>query len=315
MVAFSTFEKIEGFFSMKQRDISPNFPYCMKTIEIHGSTIKYVDEGSGDPILFLHGNPTSSYLWRNVIAHLTPFGRCIAPDLIGMGESDKPDIEYRFFDHYHYIEKFIEKLNLKNIVFVIHDWGSALGFYYSMKHEDNVKGLAFMEAIIGPVESWNDFPRKARLMFKLFRTPYIGWLLIGHLNLFIEKIMPMSIIRELTLEEKNRYRNPYPSSADRVPIWRWPNEIPIEGKPDDVHKAVVDYKSWLQTTEIPKLLVFAHPGALLRKKGVAWCQKHLKNLTEADIGKGIHYIQEDNPDDIGQEIAKWLGTIGVRNQA
>ncbi len=292
--------------SMEQNDISADFPYHLKPLEIEGSTMRYLDEGDGDPILLLHGNPTSSYIWRNIIPRLLPHGRCIAPDLMGMGESDKPDIDYRFFDHYRYVEKFIEKLGLKNVTLVVHDWGSALGFYYAMQHEQNIKGIAFMEAILAPVESWKEFPSPARQMFKLFRTPVIGWFMIGHLNLFIKQVMAMTIIRKLTDEEKDRYRKPFPFSADRLPIWRWPNEIPIEGKPEDVHDAVAKYSAWLQETELPKLLLYAHPGALVRKERVEWCRKNLKSLAAVDIGKGIHYVQEDSPDLIGRSIADWL---------
>lgn len=289
--------------------ISAEFPFKSHFVEVEGSNIHYIDEGEGDPILFLHGNPTSSYLWRNVIPHLSSLGRCIAPDLIGMGKSDKPDSEYRFFDHYKYIHGFIEKLNLKNITFVIHDWGSAFGFYYSMKNEENVKGIAFMEAILAPVKSWSDFPKDARLMFKLFHTPVIGWFLIGYLNVFIEKVLPMTIVRKLSKEEMDYYREPYLSVKHRLPLWRWPNEIPIEGKPEDVNLAVATYNRWLKKTELPKLLLYAHPGALISEKSVVWCKQHLKNLTTADVGRGIHFIQEDNPHLIGRELAKWYSKL------
>lgn len=281
-----------------------------KFVEVLGNRMRYLEEGEGDPILFLHGNPTSSYLWRHVIPHCTGLGRCIAPDLIGMGGSDKPNLDYRFLDHYQYIEAFIETLELKNITLVIHDWGSALGFYYAMQHEKNVKGIAFMEAILAPVKSWKEFPSKARLMFQLFRTPIIGWFLLGQLNFFIKKIMPMSIIRKMTDEEMAHYERPFRKARDRIPLWRWPNEIPIEGKPQEVEQIVEAYNTWLQKSDLPKLLLYAKPGALIRKKGVAWCESHLKNLTTVDVGPGIHYIQEDQPNKIGEEIAKWI--VGVK---
>jgi len=278
----------------------------MPSVEVLGSKIHYVEEGKGDPILFLHGNPTSSYLWRNILPRLSDYGRCIACDLIGMGLSDKPKIDYRFFDHYAYLEAFIEKLDLKNITLVVHDWGSALGFYYAMENEKNIKGIAFMEAIISPVHSWNEFPSKARWMFKLFRTPVIGWLLLGYGNLFISKVLPMSIIRQLSDEEMEEYKKPYKHVSDRVPLWRWPNEIPIEGRPKEVHRAVSHYQEWLKRTKLPKLLLYAKPGALIRKKQVEWCKETLHNLVTVDIGQGIHFIQEDHPDRIGKEIVDWL---------
>lgn len=281
--------------------------YC----DVLGSKMHYLEEGSGDPILFLHGNPTSSYLWRTIIPHLSSHGRCIAPDLIGMGKSDKPDCDYRFFDHVRYVNAFIEELDLKNVTLVIHDWGSALGFMYAMEHEANVKGIAFMEAIIAPVRSWQDFPSKARLMFRLFRTPVIGWLLLGTFNFFIEKVMPMSIIRTMTDEEMEPYKAPFRRIKDRVPLWRWPSEIPIEGKPEETHQAIETYNDWLQKSELPKLLLYAHPGALIRKKSVDWCRSHLKNLKTVDVGKGIHYIQEDEPDAIGKAIAEWIQSVSI----
>ncbi|HDK81099.1 MAG TPA: haloalkane dehalogenase, partial [Nitrospirae bacterium] len=222
---------------MTSENISSEFPFKSNYIEVLGSKIHYIDEGQGNPILFLHGNPTSSYLWRNIIPHLTPHARCIAPDLIGMGKSDKPDINYRFADHVEYIEGFIEKMGLKNITLVIHDWGSALGFHYAMRNEDNIKGIAFMEAILKPLK-WSEFTKEFRIGFKLFRTPLIGWLIISVMNVFVEKILPQAIVRDLTGDEMNRYREPFKTIKDRKPVLRWPNEIPIEGKPSDVTEIV-----------------------------------------------------------------------------
>ncbi len=200
---------------MEEQSISAEFPFESRFVTVRGSRMHYVEQGEGDPILFLHGNPTSSYLWRNIIPHVSGLGRCIAPDLIGMGKSDKPDIGYRFFDHVSYLEGFIEALGLENITLVIHDWGSGLGFHYARRHADNVKGLAFMEA----------------------------------------------------------------------------------------------YSRWLTETELPKLLLFAQPGAIVDADRVQWCQDNLSNLQAVDIGEGIHYVQEDNPHQIGREISRWYGEI------
>jgi haloalkane dehalogenase len=287
------------------QDISANFPYKSNYTEVLGSNIHYVDEGAGDPILFLHGNPTSSYLWRNIIPHVTPFARCIAPDLVGMGKSGKPDIEYRFFDHVKYVDGFIEALGLQNITFVIHDWGSALGFHYSQRYEANVKGLAFMEAIIMPVPSWDAFPEAVRSVFQGFRTPGVGEDMIINNNMFVEQVLPGAIIRDLTEEEMERYREPFREPSSRVPIWRWPNELPIEGKPPDVVEAVNSYNQWLQQTDIPKLLFYANPGGLMQAPLVEWCNQNLKNLSTVAIGQGVHYLQEDNPHLIGSELARW----------
>ena len=295
-------------------EISAAFPFESKYAEVHGSGIPtaklhYVEQGEGDPILFLHGNPTSSYLWRNVIPHLAPHGRCIAVDLIGMGRSDKPDIDYNFFDHVKYVEVFIEALDLKNITLVIHDWGSALGFHYARRHEANVRGIAFMEAILRAVPAWSDLPRDFRRMFTMFRAPLVGWFMIGVMNVFVEKVLPGTVIRKLNEEEMDHYRAPYPTVASRKPLWRWPKQVPIAGHPPDVVEAVSVYHQWLQRTALPKLLLYAQPGAITRAPMVEWCKQGMNNLKTVDIGPGRHFIQEDQPHKIGTEIAAWLKMV------
>jgi haloalkane dehalogenase len=289
---------------MAAKAISADFPFESKYVEIHGSKIHYIDEGSGDPILFLHGNPTSSYLWRNIIPYLVPHGRCIAPDLIGMGKSDKPDLGYRFFDHSEYVEGFIDKLDLSNITLVIHDWGSALGFHYAMRHESNIKGIAFMEALVKPM-TWGDFPSGFKMGFKLMRSSGIGWLMISVLNMFVTRILPQAIVRELSAEEKDYYAAPYKTVQSRKPVRQWPCEIPIEGKPADVYEVISSFNQRLQASELPKLLFSATPGGIINDKTVEWCRQNLKNLKIVDIGEGIHFLQEDNPHLIGEELAKW----------
>jgi haloalkane dehalogenase len=242
-----------------EQNISAEFPFESNYVEVLGSQMHYIDEGEGDPILFIHGNPTSSYLWRNIIPYVEPYGRAIAVDLIGMGKSDKPDIGYRFVDHAKYLEAFIEKLDLKNITLVVHDWGSALGFNYAMQNEDNVKGIAFMEAFLMPL-TWNGFPENVKEIFQTIRTPESGYDLIVNKNFFVEQLLPNAILRNLTEEEMNQYREPFKTVESRKPTWVWPNEIPIDGKPADVHKIVTDYNQWLQETELPKLLFYAYPG-------------------------------------------------------
>ena len=293
---------------MEHQSISSDFPFKSNYIDIHGSNIHYIDEGEGDPVLFLHGNPTSSYLWRNIIPHLTSSARCIAPDLIGMGKSDKPDIEYRFVDHSKYVEGFIDKMGLKNITLVIHDWGSALGFHYATRHENNIKGIAFMEAIIKPA-TWEEFPKDFKMGFKLFRTPLIGWLMIAGMNIFVEQILPKAMVRTLTEKEKNYYREPFKRISYRTPLWRWPNEIPIDGHPADTSEIVQNYNKKLQESDHPKILFYAHPGGLISSTVVEWCQQNLKNLRTIDIGEGIHYLQEDNPHLIGSELAAWYNSL------
>ena len=268
----------------------------------------YVDEGSGDPILFLHGNPTSCYLWRNILPYLIPHGRCIAPDLIGMGKSDKPTLAYRFSDHYQYIKGFIEKLELKNITLVIHDWGSGLGFHYAMENEINIKGIAFMEALLRP-SRWNDFPKDFKMGFKLIRTPIIGWFMVSVMNVFVKQILPDATVRDFTADEKAVYEEPFKTIASRKPVRRWPLEIPIDGDPEDMHTLISNYCEKLQHSELPKLLFHASPGGVITPAIVTWATENLKNLQTVDIGEGIHYLQEDNPHKIGEELEKWYKNL------
>jgi len=290
----------------EDKSISAELPFESRFVEVAGSKIHYVEEGAGDPVLFLHGNPTSSYLWRNVIPHVSPHARAIAMDLVGMGLSDKPDIEYRFFDHYRYVEGFIAALGLKNAVLVGHDWGSALAVHYARRHESNVRGIALMEAILAPIESWDDLPDGMRKIFQGFRTPETGWDLIVNRNLFVERVLPESIVRDLTDEEMERYRAPFRDPEARKPVWRWPNEIPIAGDPADVVQAVAGYRRWLAETPLPKLLFEFTPGVLVSRAAVEYARAHWKNLKVVDGGEGIHFVQEDNPHKIGREIAAWL---------
>lgn len=292
-----------------QSAISAAFPFESKFADVKGSKMHYIDEGKGDPILFLHGNPTSSYLWRNIIPYLTPHARCIAPDLIGMGKSDKPDLGYRFFDHYAYLSEFIDGLGLDNITLVIHDWGSGLGFHYAAEHPEKIKGISFMEAIFRPV-AWKDFPPGYKNGFKLMRTPYVGWLMISAGNFFLDRIMPGAIVRKLSPQEMAHYKAPYPNASSRKPVRVWPQEIPIEGKPADVHAAVSKYNKWLQETQLPKLLFYANPGGLITARGVKWIVEHFPNTESVNIGKGLHYIQEDNPQMIGEKLAEWYQKLG-----
>ncbi|MCK5352600.1 haloalkane dehalogenase [bacterium] len=292
------------------KSISAEFPFDSRFIKVEGSRIHYIEEGKGDPILFIHGNPTSSYLWRNIIPHVSPVGRCIAMDLIGMGKSDKPDIEYRFDDHAQYVDGFISAMGLEKVTLVIHDWGSALGIQYARRHEGNVKGLALMEAIIRPFPPLDPSTEMGRT-FIAFRTPDIGWDMIVNQNVFVEKILPGMVVRGLTDKEMDVYRAPFLVPESRKPVWRWPNEIPIEGEPADVAVIVKANNVWVTGTSIPKLLFYGHPGAILNENVVKWCMENMRNLKTVDIGPGLHYIQEDNPHLIGKELAKWY--VGINS--
>lgn len=289
--------------------ISADFPFEHKYVDVLDSRMAYIEVGEGEPILFLHGNPTSSYLWRNVIPHVQEQGRCIAPDLIGMGSSDKPDIEYSFADHARYLDAFIEALDLSDITLVLHDWGSGLGFHYARRHPDNVKAIVFMEAFVQSWPSYEAMPPQGQMMFRQMRTPEAGWNYVVKQNAFIEQILPMAAGRPLTPEEMQHYRAPFVDEASRKPVWKWPNEVPIGGEPADVARSVEEYGRWLEKSEIQKLMFTVEPGFLLSGERAQWCRDHLKNLTEIRLGPGVHYIQEQYPHTIGQATAKWLREI------
>ncbi len=282
-----------------------------KTATIKGKKMAYVDLGEGDPIVFLHGNPTSSYLWRNIIPHLQNQGRCIAPDLIGMGDSEKlspsgPD-SYRFVEHREYLHALLDQIGVKeNVTLVIHDWGSALGFDWANQHRDAVKGIAYMEAIVQPV-TWAEWPKAATDIFKGFRSPK-GEEMVLEQNFFIEGVLPTSIMRKLSDEEMNEYRRPFANAGeDRRPTLTWPRQIPIEGEPADVREIVENYGAWLKTSKVPKLFFNAEPGAILRGEQRDFCRSW-PNQKEITI-QGIHFVQEDSADEIGEGIAAWLGEI------
>ena len=275
--------------------ISASFPFESRFVEVHGSKLHYVEEGAGDPILFLHGNPTSSYLWRNVIPHLQPHGRAIALDLIGMGKSDKPDIEYRFVDHARYLEGFINALELSKITLVLHDWGSGLGFDYAMRHPERIKGIAFMDAITRTM-SWKDADAVERFIFKRFRHPRKGPRMIMKNNFFVKRFLPMAIVRRLTAEEKAHYEAPYLNEKDRKPVWVWPNEIPFDGQPADTHNIISSYHAKLKDSPLPKLLLWAEPGMIIKgRKTAEEIKNTFPNTETVFVGRGKHYLQEDQP--------------------
>lgn len=279
-------------------------------VTVNGTTrsMAYVEMGEGDPIVFLHGNPTSSYLWRNVMPHLKDLGRCIAPDLIGMGESDKlddpgPD-SYRFVEHRAWLDALLDRIGVsRNVVLVIHDWGSALGFDWARRHPDAVQGIVYMEAIVKPV-SWEEWPEAARDIFKGFRSE-AGEEMVLDNNVFIEAVLPGSVLRGLTEEEMAVYRRPYATPGeDRRPTLTWPREIPLGGEPADVVAIVEDYGRWLAAGDLPKLFVNAEPGAILTGPTRDFCRSW-PNQTEVTV-KGSHFIQEDSPHEIGAAAADFV---------
>ena len=289
-------------------EISAEYPFEPHYVNVLGSRLHYVDEGAGSPILMLHGNPTSSYLWRNVIPHLTTRGRVLALDLIGMGKSDQPDIDYTYADHIGYVQGFIEALELRDLILVVHDWGSALGFDYASRHEDNVRGIAFMEAIGPPglpAASYEAMGGGGEF-FRRLRTSGEGERLILEENYFVEQVLPSSVVRGLGQEEMAFYRAPYPTPQSRKPTLVWPREIPIGGEPENTVRMVTTYSKWLQQTRVPMLHFYAKPGALNPPEVAEWYVQHLKNIESLYVGPGFHYIQEDHPEVIGRAIADWL---------
>ncbi len=274
-------------------------------IEVLDSQMAYIDVGEGDPIVFLHGNPTSSYLWRNVIPHVVGLGRCFAPDLIGMGDSDKvPGLEYRFVDHRRYLDAFLDAIGVEQAVtLVVHDWGSALGFDWANRHRDAIAGIAYMEAIVRPV-SWNDWPESSRRIFQAMRSSS-GEQIVLEKNVFVERILPASIIRELSDEEMGEYRRPFQNPGeDRRPTLTWPREIPFDGDPGDVAAIIDDYGRWLSTSNVPKLFIDAVPGAILVGPQREFCRRW-PNQIEVRV-TGSHFIQEDSPDEIGAALGQWI---------
>jgi len=267
----------------------------------------YQEEGEGAPIVFLHGNPTSSYIWRNVVPHLKALGRCLVPDLIGMGESDPlPESgpnSYRFKEHAGFLEELLQKLEVeKDAILVGHDWGGALLFHWAMQNPDAVQGIVYMETIVSPV-SWRDWPEDAKGIFQGMRSD-AGEKIVLQKNLFIEGILPNSVLRKLTEEEMNVYRKPFLGEGERRrPMLTWPREIPIEGEPEDVCSIVTAYGKWLQDCEIPKLFINAEPGSILTGRQRQFCRRFRKQH-EVTV-KGSHFVQEDSPDEIGTAIAEF----------
>lgn len=281
-----------------------------KKVSVHGHQMAYVERGEGRPILFLHGNPTSSFLWRDVMAECEGLGRLIAPDLIGMGDSDKlpepgPDT-YTFATHRKFLDGFVEEMGLDgNIVLVLHDWGSGLGFDWANRHRDAVAAIAYMEAIVKPLADWTEFNEQAAPLFQGFRSDK-GEDLVLERNLFVERVLPGSILRDLTENEMAEYRRPFPNPADRWPTLSWPRQIPVAGDPADVSQIAQDYSEWMAGNDLPKLFINAEPGAMLVGKPREFCRSW-KNQVEVTV-KGSHFIQEDSGTEIGRAIRDWLTT-------
>ena len=286
------------------KPISAADAYERHRIAFLETEISYVDTGAGEPVVFLHGNPTSSYLWRNVIPHVEGLGRCLAPDLVGMGDSGAaPDGSYRFVDHARYLDAWFEALGLTNVTLVVHDWGSALGFYWAYRHPERVRGIAYMEAVVRPL-TWEEWRDESRQIFQDLRSE-AGEEMVLEKNLFIEGILPSAVLRDLTEEEMNVYRRPYLEPGEsRRPTLTWPRELPINGEPEDVVSIAEDYSKWLAHSEVPKLFVNAEPGAILTGSQREFCRTW-PNQEEVTV-RGAHFVQEDSPHEIGEAVATFV---------
>lgn len=280
-------------------------------VEIDGVSMHYLEAGEGDPILLLHGNPTSSYLWRNVIPFLDDSHRVIAPDLVGFGRSDKPKIGYTFQDHAGYVEGFIEELGLEDVTLVLHDWGSVLGLDYARRNEGNVHAVAFLEALIPPafpMPSYEGFGPNAD-MFRAFRDPEAGYELLIEQNVFVEQVLPGQIMRDLLDEEMAAYRAPFTDPAAREPIRVWPSELPIAGEPARNVEVIQSVGDWMATSDTPKLLVYFSPGAVVTPDSARWMQQNYSNIEIRYGGAALHFAQEDQPEAIGRHVADWLRAL------
>ncbi|MBI3607241.1 MAG: haloalkane dehalogenase [Nitrospirae bacterium] len=292
----------------RPRPPSAAFPFESRFVTVNGYRIHYVEEGRGDPVVFIHGNPTSSYLWRNILPTVAreTNRRAIAFDLLGFGRSDKPDVRYSLQVHEEIVEGFIAQLGLRDVVLVLHDWGGALGGSYAVRHPNNIRGIALMEALLIPIMVWSDFG-EYQLGFRLFRSP-LGYLMISVMNMFVNRLLPGAVINpdHMTEEVMRNYRAPFPTVGSRHAIRAFPRLVPIEGKPEESHRFVKTIEDALGAWAFPVLLIRATPGIAVKERQVAKLKERLSRLTVRDFGPGLHYLQEDDPDTIGRLIVDWM---------
>jgi len=282
--------------------------YESKFINVYGSKMHYLEQGKGDPILFLHGIPTSSYLWRNILPNI-PHGRCVAPDLIGMGKSDKPNLLYRVFDHIRYIEGFIDALQLKNITLVLHGWGSVIGLDYAMRHENKVKSLIFYESHLRPISKWEMLTLPLQELATTFHSLDQTTDLILNTDYFMDKIFPTGLLKKLAPEEKAHYAEPFQNAQSRQVLLQYLKDFPIGTKQTDVSELMANYSSRLLHSTIPKLMLYTIPGFNTTVDTLMWAKDNLKNISLVDIGEDLHYAQETNPETISEEITHFLKKI------
>ena len=284
----------------------------VETVKTLDSHMTYAEAGTGPvPVVFLHGNPTSSYLWRHVIPHVADRAHCLAPDLIGMGGSGKPDIAYRFADHARYLDSWFEALGLENAVIVGHDWGGALGMDWAARHPGRALGIAVIETFLRPLR-WTDYPAEGERLFRAYRSGE-GERMILDENRFIEFNLPRGVVRGLAPADHDVYRALYPDRAARRPLLAWPREIPIDGEPADVHARVESYGRWMSSSpEVPKLIMTVESGpGSARPSAIEWAAGAFASVEVESVGRGGHHAPEDQPDAIGDAVARWLGRHGL----
>lgn len=277
---------------------------------IGGVKMHYTESGAASlpTLVFIHGMPTSSYLWRRVIPLLNPYYHCVAPDLMGMGQSDKPDIEYRIFEHIDYIERFIEQKGLRQIILVLHGWGSVVGFEYARRHPENVRGLIFYEAHVRPVTEWNMLSLPVQQFAALLTRQGASYRAVMKQNYLVEKLLPQGMMQKLTAVEMDAYRQPFPTIESRKPLWQYIQDLPLGKGPDDVIELIGTYSAWLQQTHIAKLMLYAVPGFITTIETVAWARERLHNLTLVALDDALHFAQETMPQEFADAVAKWLNS-------
>lgn len=280
-------------------------PCESKFVQVKKSRIHYLECGNGDPILFIHGMPTHSYLWRHIIPFLSDKTRCIAPDLIGMGASDKPDIEYRVFDHIEYLEEFIRELDLKNITLVLHGWGSVIGFDYARRNPDNIKALAFYEAHIHSTKDWNMLSLPVQQFATLLKRRHVSYRAVVLQNYLVNKLLPNAMIRSLSEQEMEIYRKPFSTPESRKPLWQYIQDLPLGNDTTDVTHLIDQYSEWLKNTDIQKLMFYAIPGFMTTMETVGWGHENLKNLTLVELENALHFAQESAPEIFGKNLRAW----------
>ncbi len=274
-------------------------------VSVLGSKMHYLRVGQGDPMVFIHGVPTYSYLWRNILPGMSEFADCIAPDLIGMGQSDKPDIEYRIFDHIKYFDAFVDALDLKNITLVLHGWGSLVGFDYARRHEKNIKGIAFYESHVRPTTEWEMLSLPVQQLASLLARPGASYRAIVKQNYLINKLLPKSMMHDLTAEELAAYQSPYLTPESRKPLWQYIKDVPLGKGPDDVVALIDEYSKWLQSTKIPKLMMYAIPGFITTVDTIKWARDHLTHLSLVGLDDALHFAQESIPKIFTQNLKEW----------